>query len=99
MVHCLDCHTDSNFKFYLILISHNRVCWHADGSVATLDEIKDSSCQGLGDGDSQKLGYSIPCLPEVWQHKILKGAILLVFLAQDLNTQNLRVMGLLMLVT
>jgi hypothetical protein len=92
MVHCLDCHTDSNFKFYLILIFHNRVCCHADGSVATLDEIKDTSCQGLGDGgsrDEQAMGYSIPCLPEVCQHKILKGAILFVFLAQDLNTQNL----------
>ena len=83
-IHCLDNVTRIAFlKFYLILNFHNRVCWHADGSVATVDEIKDSPCQGLGDGnsqDGQTLGYSIPCLPEVCQHKILKGAILLVLL-------------------
>jgi len=38
-----------------------------NGSVATVDEIKDSPCQGHGDGnsqDGQTFGYSIPCLPE-----------------------------------
>jgi hypothetical protein len=67
----------ATYSFFLILFIlkfYNRVCWHADGSVATVDEIKDSPCQQLGDGDShdgQTSEYSIPCLPEVWQHKIL----------------------------